>query len=91
MPLHSYVLVEELEDPPRASGVILTPTTSHDPIRGRVLDYGTHYIVGNQLKPIESISKDAIVVFHRAHADEVQSNGKKALIVPFQNLLGVYL
>lgn len=82
IPLKGYVLISPIEDDQKSAGGIYLPESAQDkPCKGFVIE------ISNELKcPVKRGDK---VIFKKWVNQEVEDEGKKYLLVKFDELLGI--
>ena len=100
-PSRGYVLVEPEEaDEVSAGGVILPERVKDMPQKGKVLAVGQVHITEGVGIPIASINEYLLlnapckvgdrVLFKRFVDQRIKEDGKELILVPFQDILGIY-
>lgn len=93
-PLSGFVLIEPIEDDQRSSGGVYLPESTKDkPSKGKVIVCGKPYTDFNtsfQTAFVHSpVNVGQTVLYKKWTNQEVEDNGKKYLIVKFDELLGI--
>ena len=96
-PLTDYVLVEPIEDDTKTSSGLYTPEASKDkPSKGKVVAVGLGKFLEmdtgqppNKVFEEPPVKKDQTVVYKKWTNQEVDHEGKKYLLVKFDELMGV--
>lgn len=96
-PLPGFVLVEPIEDEVKTSGGLWVPENNKDkPSRGKVLAIGKpiklrkdnewNFVEGSWSSPVKL---NDIVVYKKFTNQEIEEDGKKYLLIPFDQLLAI--
>ena len=91
-PTAGWVLIEELPEEEKTSVGVYLPETSKDKsVKGKIVAIGPYMQNENyNLVLYEQIRSAGIVIFKKWATNEVNDNGKKYVLVKFEDVIGYY-
>ena len=91
-PCAGWILIEELpEEEKTSSGVFLPETSKDKSVKGKVIKVGLYMLNENyNLVLYNQIENADIVIFKKWATNEVNDNGKKYVLVKFEDVIGYY-
>ena len=92
-PTAGWILIEELPEEEKTSVGVYLPETSKDKsVKGKVIEIGPYMQNENyNLVLYDQIKNANIVIFKKWATNEVNDNGKKYILVKFEDVIGYYV
>ena len=87
LPLEDHILVEAIEEENKTKSGILLPESKEKPSKGKVIAVGDGKILENGQRAAIDVKVGDIVYFTKYAPDEIESEGKKYLIIKQSSLL----
>lgn len=89
-PLPGYVLVEPIEEEAKSAGGVYLPEESKDkPMKGKVVAVGDYTKDWREQWGEKFVLPEGNVIYKKWTNQEVTSNGKTYLLIPYTELMGV--
>lgn len=89
-PLPGYVLVSPIVDEKSSGGLYLSDNGQDKPSKGKIVSLSKGYWLPDGMFHVnEEVIQDQVVIYKKWTNQEVEHEGKKYLLVKFDELLGV--